>query len=186
MTNQELLALVKKNPISVGCGALALLCGLGIYFRSDGLPAAETLLDQKLAEGERLALNLKNSAQLKEQQAVVMASTREVEARLVRAGELAKNLQYFYKLEAATGVKLIDLRQIPAEKPKSGTKSTNFSGISYAVTVDGEYVSLIEFLRQMESGAHYSRVIAANMSGTKVERGGSLRLTLTVELLGLP
>ena len=50
MTNEEFLSIVKKNPVSVSCGLLALICGLGVYFRSDGLPAAEILLEQNQVE----------------------------------------------------------------------------------------------------------------------------------------
>ena len=186
MTNQELIALVKKNPISVSCGLVALVCGLGIYFRSDGLPDAEKLLEEKSAEGERLALNLSNSTLLNEQLSAIASAAREIDSRLVRHGELAKNLQYFYKLEAVTGVKLIDLHQNLPATPKSGAKPTSYTGIGYVIILEGEYPALVEFLRQMETGLHFSRVITANITGSKAERGSSLKLALTVELLGLP
>lgn len=186
MTNEDLIAFVRKNPVSVSCGLVALLCGLGIYFRSGGLPEAESQVEQKSAEGGRLALNLSNSVRLPEQLAAVTASDHEISGRLLRAGDLAKNYQYFYKLEAATGVKLIDLRQNPIPTPKSGAKPATFIGIGYAVALEGEYPAVVEFLRQLENGAHYCRIVAANVGAAKQERGSSIKLTLTVELLGLP
>ena len=47
MTNAELFAFVRKNPISIGCGVLALALLGGIYFRSDEIPESEAELTQK-------------------------------------------------------------------------------------------------------------------------------------------
>jgi hypothetical protein len=183
MTNQELVALLKKNPVGVGCGVLTLLLAAGIYFRSGSLPEAVAALEQKTAEGQRLAANLQNAAQLNEQLAAVTAASREIDARLVHADELATNLQYFYRLEAATGVKLIELRQNPLAK--AAAKGT-LTPIGYAVSAQGDYRALVEFLRQMENGARFCRVITASLAPTTLERTDPLRLVLTVELLGLP
>lgn len=67
MTNEQLVAFLKAQPISVGCAALSLLLGLGIYFRGDLVPEAEELLDQTATLGERIDANLKNGVQLPEQ-----------------------------------------------------------------------------------------------------------------------
>lgn len=58
MTNAELMAFVRKNPISVGCGAVALLLGAAVYFRASEIPAAEAELTQKSAEADRHGANL--------------------------------------------------------------------------------------------------------------------------------
>jgi len=187
MTDKELIALLKKNPIGVGCGVLAIALGAALYFRSDGLPAASAKLDQVSAEGQRLTANIKNAAQLHEQLAALAAADQEVEPRIVHAGELAKNLQYFYKIEAETGTKLTDLHQnamMPATA--KGPAKTTYSGISFSVTVEGEYTALLDFLRRLENGSHYCRVLTATMSlsGNEVDRTGPLRLIITLELLG--
>jgi len=41
MSNAELFAFVRKNPISLGCGALALVLAGAAYFRSDAIPESE-------------------------------------------------------------------------------------------------------------------------------------------------
>jgi hypothetical protein len=183
MTNQELLAVLKKNPVSVGCGVLTVLLGVGIYFRSDRLPEVTAELEQKSAEGQRLAANLQNSAQLTEQYAAIAQAGKEIESRLIKASELAKNLGYFYKLEADTATKLIELRPLPLA-PVKGAKST-YVPVIYSVAVQGDYTQLLEFLRRLEHGAHYCRIVVSAISGTSNERG-PLRLSLTVELLGQP
>ena len=61
MTNEEVIAFVRKNPVSIGCGVLSLvLAGLS-YWRSGQVPDSEAELMQKSAEGERYAANLKNA-----------------------------------------------------------------------------------------------------------------------------
>lgn len=189
MTNQELLALVKKNPVSVGCGLLALALGVGFYFRSDQIPAVTAQLDQVSAEGRRLTANIRNAAQLAEQIAVLEEAGRKIAPRLVSAPELAKNLQYFYKLEADTGTKLLDLRQLPpAVAVSTKAPPAAYAGVGFALSVEGEYPALIEFLRRLENGTHYCRVLNAAVTTTsgEVDRNGPLKLTLTLELLGQP
>ena len=81
MTNEELIALIKKNPIPFACGLVVVAVGLGVYFRSGDLPAAEAELTEKSALAEKYALNIKNSTQLKEQTDALLAANRKVDGR---------------------------------------------------------------------------------------------------------
>ena len=123
MTKDEVLALVKKNPIGVGCGVVSVLLAAGIYFRGAEMPAAEEELAQKSSEASRLAANIQNAAQLKEQVEALAAANKEVETRLVRASQTLNNYQFFYKLESETGAKMTVLNQGPAGAPKGAVKS---------------------------------------------------------------
>ena len=51
MTNEEAIALVKKNPISVGCGALSLVLAVALYLRAEEIPGAEAELALRSATG---------------------------------------------------------------------------------------------------------------------------------------
>jgi len=189
ISNEQLVALLKKNPVV--SGAIIICVGLAAahYFRSDLIAAATTQLDERTQEGQRLAANIKNSAQLPEQVAHVSAAAKEIETRLVKVGSLANNLQYFYKLEADTGVKLLDLRQTtdPGRSAKTGRIPVAFS-----VTLHGDYAQVLDFLRRLESGAHYCRVRTANLvpfdagAGSSGMRLDATKLTLNLELFGVP
>ena len=185
MTNEELYAFVKKNPIPVACAVLTVAIGVAFYLRSGDMPAAEAELAQKSAEAERYALNIKYSAQLKEQLEALATANKNVEGRLVRASQQGVNTQYFYKLERETGVKLVSFGRSPAAPPVKGSKAA-FTPVAFNVGVQGTLPQILDFLRQLESGTHYVRVLTANCNVNSTARNSPLTLSLTLEMLGLP
>jgi len=185
MTNEKLFALIKRNPVGVGCGLFVLAIGMLGYFRLDLLPNAALQLEQKAAEGERFNANVKNSGQLPEQLAAIIEARSEIEKRLIRAVELPKNLQYFYRLEAETGVKLLSLAQNPVPPAKPGAKLP-LSGVGFTVSFQGSYLVALDFLRRLESGIHYSRLMSVNMGSPAGNRNAPLTVSLSLELLSQP
>jgi hypothetical protein len=109
----DLVAGIKKYPIIVVSVALSVGLVLSRLYRQDGLPAATTLLEERTTVGNRLKLNVVNSAQLAEQRAAVVAANAAVSARLIRPAELANNQQFFYRIESETGTRYKDLKQLP-------------------------------------------------------------------------
>ena len=185
MSTQKLGAAFKKNPVSLGCAVVSLVLIGVIYFRSGLLPEAETQLEQKSAEGEKIRLNIQNSAQLKEQTQAIEAANKAIGERIVRASQLGTNMHYFYKLESDTGVKLIDIRQTtPSSVPKPAKGA--YLPVAFAISVQSDLSHILEFLRQLEGGAHYCRVLTATCSGNSTTRSSPLTLALTLELLGTP
>ena len=185
MTNQDLIAFLKKHPISVGCGLLSLAAAGFTYFRSGEIPVAEAELAQKSTEADRYDLNIKNAAQLKEQVAALAGASKEIESRLVHYNQLGVNNQYFFKLESDTGVKLIDFRQGSLQPAAKGAK-TAFIAVGFSVSVQGNLAQILEFLHQLEGGAHYCRVLMATCTGNSSSRNAPLTLALSLEMLGLP
>lgn len=185
MTKDELVTFCRKNWISVAAGGLSLLLAGWVYYRSDAIPELEAALAQKSAEAERLALNDKYAKDLKEQVEALETANKEIDTRIVRASQVGTNTQYFYKLESDTGVKMVDFRPLAIAPPAKGSKAI-FTPVGFNVSVQGTLPQVLDFLRQLESGKRYSRVLTASLSGTPTNRKGPLTLSLTVELLGLP
>jgi len=187
ISKAQAIAFIRKNPIGFGCGALCVALAVAMYYRSDMVPASDAELEQQSAEAERLASNLKNATQLQEQLDAMIAAGKQVEARLVHPGDLAKNQQYFFKLEAETGTK-VDCNQLtlPAEKDRK----TLYLSVPYSVKVRGDYSQILSFLRRLESGTHYCRVLNATLTSGAAAMGeasdGALSLNLNLELLGQP
>ena len=186
MTKDDLISLVKKNPIGIGCGLLSLALGGVIYFRSGELPAAEEDLAQKSAESARLSANIQNAAQLKEQFEAVAAASKEVDARLVHASQTLNNYQYFYKLESETGAKMLagSPSQGAIASAKAGPKAA-FVPVPFTITVQGTLAQMLGYLRHLESGARYCRVMTVTCSVPATDRN-AVTLALTLELLGVP
>lgn len=182
MTNEEAIAFFNKNRISVSCGLLSLAFLVGMYFRAGGVDEVQVDLNQKNSEANKHANNIKNAAQLKEQLDALVAANKEIDTRLVRAGDLGTNLQYFYKLIGESGVKRIDLRQVPTGPAAKG-KST-YLPLGFAVTVQGDLSQILRFLALLEGGSRYCRVLTATSSVPVGERGGPVTLNLNLELLG--
>lgn len=185
MTNEELSTLAKKNPIPVACLLVALAVGVAYYFRSDKLPEAEAELAKKSAQSEQYALNIKYSAQLKEQLDALTAANKNIETRLARANQQGVNTQYFYKLERETGVKLVSFGQSPPA-PTAKSSKAGFIPVTFNVGVQGTMPQILDFLRELEGGTHYVRILTANCNVNSAARNGPLTLSLSVEMLGLP
>jgi hypothetical protein len=186
MSNEELLAFVRKNLVGSICGGLSLLALGGWYYRSGDVPTVEQEVAAKSAEAQRYELNLLNAKQLQEQFDALIAANKEVDSRLVRASQLGKNIQFFYNLERDSGAKLTtDPRQSPIAPPGKSAPKGAYSPIAFSVTVSGDLPQLLRFLRRMESGVHYGRVLGASCTVPQ-ERSLPLTLNLSLEMLGLP
>lgn len=183
MTSQDIVAFIKRFPLSFGCGALTLVFAGLLYFRLDAIPEAEALLVQKTAEAERYAANLKNSQSLKEQSDTLAEAMKAIDNRIVRVSKFAINSQYFYSLETESGVRLLSARQNTNVLPKG---KTTFAPVNFSVAVQGELAVVLNFLRALENGTHYCRVLSASCRSVPGERRGDVSLSLQLELLGLP
>lgn len=195
MTGADLIALIKKQPVAFGCALVALLCGVLLYFRSDATAEARALFEAKETEANKMEANVRHLAGLPEEAEQVQEAGRQFEARLVRAGQLATNLQFFYRIEAETGVKLVDVRQNPIPAVRPNTPRTAYSPIPFALAVQGNFTQVYDFLRRVESGPHFTRfnqvtftkVEAAAATNTGAAAAGDLmNVNLLVEILGTP
>ncbi len=173
---KALVSLVTKNPTLAACIVVGLGLAVTIYARSGFGEGQQLELDQKAAEGKRYHANLTNSVQLPDELQAVAEANRMVRQRAINPSDLAKNLQYFYRIEAETGVKFIDLRQVG-----SGSASI-YIPVNYTMSVSGGFSQIITFLRNLEHGAHFYRL----NSMTASETGGTTLVILNIDLLGKP
>jgi len=186
MTTADISAWVKKHPVIASCLGLTLFAAVGVHYLSGAVTEATTLLEQRTAEGTRIAENVINAAQLREHVEEIAAARVKIEDRLVRSSELAKNLQYFYRLESETGVELIDIKQnaaAPNRVVPKGAKA-GFSAVNFTVSFRGDYWAALHYLRRLENGTHFCRVLSATIEPVSPDRAGPVRMALNIELLG--
>ncbi|MCC6415149.1 MAG: hypothetical protein IT582_04490 [Opitutaceae bacterium] len=195
ISNEQLVAAIKKNPIVTGSIVVALLAAATLYFRAGLAPAAEQKLEELTKQARRMSTNIKYGARLDEELQTLTTANEQLNQRLVDVGQLADNLQYFYALEARTGVKLTDLRQLGLTTVGRGpAKKTQFSPVGFSMSISGSYAQLMDFLQRLEGGRYFCRVLTADFSPVSVEGGNSgsaslarptdLKLQLSIELLG--
>lgn len=180
MNTADLVALLKKHPIGVGCGLVGIACGVLLYLRSGNITSSQAELEASSAQAAKMAANVRNAAGLTEHVTEIQAHTKELEGRLMKAGQLAVNLQYFYKLETENEVKLVDVRQgATPRNPK-----TLYVGVPFNVSVQGPYPNVMNFLNRVQNGRHFCRINSASF--TKVGETADMSLALSLELLGQP
>ena len=113
---------------------------------------------------------------------MIKQSTKLLEGRLIKASQLATNLQYFYRLESDTGLKLTDVRQNQVGR----TGTSLYIGIPYSVTFQGNFKQVLEFLQRIESGKYFSKFSSISFNKTTGATGGMLNVSMNIELLGTP
>lgn len=186
MTSKDIVTFIKKSPLVTACAVISIGLIAGLFLTKDDIPETETALADKTTEADRYALNKKNAEKLQEQFDALVAANKTIDGRMLRASQLGVNAQYFFKLESETGVKLVnDPRQTtPANvaKPAKGS----YVSVGFAVSAQGTLNQLLDFLRALENGEHYCRILNATLVGNQQKRSGPLTLNLTLELLGTP
>jgi hypothetical protein len=185
MTNEEAVAFLKKNVIPVACVIVSIAVGVAIYLRSGLLPDAEKVLLQQSQQAELLAANIEASGQLKEQHTALVSANKTIANRMIRVGQLAENLQYFYKLESDTGVKLTDPRQVPWTAPNKNAPKTIYTPVGFVLNAQGTYPQLLDLLRRLENGEHYCRILSCAIHPVAEQRGSPLAMAVSLELLGI-
>jgi len=181
-------ALIKKYPVGAASIGLVLIMGGVLYVRNLSLSEQLESYNTQSEEAKKLAANITNSNQLEEHVRALAEANKTIDGRLVNPQDLAINLQYFYKIEADTGVKLLDARPVDARGGKSGAKGV-FGAVQYNISLQGRYLQTLSFLRRLERGTYFCRVISANCGPAQSgqEKGtGETVMSLTVELLGRP
>jgi len=182
ISNEQLFAFIRKNPIGVGCGIVSLGIVAALYFRGDKLPTAQEEVDQLTERRDRLAANVKNSAQLKEQLDEIQAANKTIQDRLVSARDVFGVPQYFQGLPEAAGTSIIS--QNPTGAAKAASKG-GFVNVPFSIAVQGTFPQVLDFLRRLEYGEHYTRVLYTSVNKVPADIAReSVVLTVNIEILG--
>lgn len=180
---KDLVALLKKRPLAIACSVLSLALIAAIYLRSGRTGELTGQLQQKEREGQRILDDIRNGANLPEQYQTLTSATKELESRLIYGSERARNQQYFYRIESDTGVTEVNLQ--PSATPTSGKNKSKgrYSPVTFDVTVRGDFSQILKFLRRLETGQHFYRLVTASVT-READAAGTLTLSLKLEFLG--
>ena len=109
----------------------------------------------------------------------------KLDERIVQPAELAKNLNYFYGLEAATGVSLSDLRQ-GATSPIKGVENSPYVGVGYYVLLSGAFEQVVGYFDELENGGRVYQLNNFNLQQGRDAKQELVTLALNLRLLGAP
>ena len=185
MTSADISANLKKHPIGTICAIVAIACGIALYLRAGDIAASQVENEARTAEASRMVNNVRNSTNLAEQVGEMETLRKDFEGRLMKTSQLAVNLQYFYKLEAETEVKLIDVRQ--NNLPRNAAK-TLYVGVPFTVSIQGTFAQVTQFVNRLQNGPHFCRINVATFgrAGGDSAAGTGVTLALNLEILGQP
>ncbi len=195
MNTQDLIAKLKPYPIAVAALALALVAGVFFYFRMMSLEEQSRRHESLTTEWKKMEDNVfKNSVNLETHLESVKSITQDAERRLIIPSELARNYQYFYRLEASTGVEIISLQQQPAAPEKPAPKGSSkakapdplFSKTGYTMTVSGAYNDLLTFFHVLQHGESFYQLKNFTLQPVKEANERRLSVTLNFDLLSVP
>jgi Tfp pilus assembly protein PilO len=187
MTGADLIALIKKQPIGTACLAICLACGVVWYFRSDALENTRQEFEARAKDDQRIANDIRNGTGLPQQVETMQAAAKQLDTRLVHATQLASNLQYFYRLESETGVKLLDVRQLPLASLKPGAAKTLYTPVPFVISLQGGYKQIMDFTGRLEKGPRFCHFNSFSITKSISQEGASqLTASLNLDLLGTP
>ncbi len=191
MNLESLKAIIKKFPVGSGALVVGLIMLAALIVRYLDVATLQETHDKTAAEGQRLSSNISHASQLTEQTQGLEAANILIASRLINPSDLAINLQYFYKLEAETGVKLLDTRPVDARAGAKAAAKSSYTPVQYVVSLQGGYSRVLAFLRKLEHGTHFCRVISSSLNQAQAdqeksggEKSSEMVMSLTVELLG--
>lgn len=194
METQKIMQGIRRNPVPSACLVLVLILLAALYYRSDAAGEAQAKLDSGNKVYAGLKNNLAASIRLDEDLLRLSDVNKRIEAGLLRSGELARNQQLFYKIEADTGVKLVDLRQQPLVsqvavaqvKGKAAAAKADSANpyvlLGFTVTLEGKYEESLNFIRQLERSAVLSKITTLSSSALD---GGRVTMTMNLQVLAL-
>lgn len=186
----------KSYPVASVAAAVTILLILAIYLRG----TANADLQQRFEEATRSWKSMeenvfKNSVNLETHLESAKAVTQDVEERLIRPAQLAQNYQYFYRLEASTGIKIQNLQQqalASQEAPQNGSKERGkkppplFSKVQYGMNLTGDFTQILEILHALEHGPHFYQLNTFSLQRANDPARRDITVTMSFHLLGRP
>ena len=182
MKTKDLVDFLKRYPTPCLSVVVILIALALVYFRMGVNTELEGQYQTVSAEGATVMSNIVNGSGLQEHVEAIQAQATELESRLVRPAELAKNLQYFYRLEGETGGKLGELRQVPPTNIPSAEGS--FQPVQYSLVVTADYPVLMDYLNRLEQGVFFYRMKNFSLQHSRESTRRMLVMAMNIELLG--
>jgi len=182
----------RKIVLSVSC-VVFFACVSVYLFHLDKKADLDSEIEQLDIRMSTILKNMKNSAGLEEDLALVEKRIEQLDARLFDSQELATNYNYFFNIEADTGVKISGLKQfevsedqVRSKNRKRMPKSTKnvYQKIRYHLKATGDYTQLVNLMRMLEGGPSFYRLEKFRVSKSTGTDSEKLSMDLSLLILG--
>ncbi len=180
MTFTQFLAYIRRYPLVVTC--IILIVGLGIasYYLRENQQKLASNHDGVRRNGEDVLLSLSSLPRVTSELASVTEAVDFIDAHLIREGDLAENLGYFYQLETVSRIKLAQVSQLSSQPAAADSP---FITIPFSVRATGSYRQIMRFIRELETGPRLCRIQTYSLTGGLDDK---VQLDLTLDMLGHP
>jgi Tfp pilus assembly protein PilO len=177
---QQLFSQIRRYPLVSICSALVILLGTASYFLWQSQQELSVGHDSVRRNGEDMLLSLSGLPRVSSELASVKEAADFIDANLIREGDLAENLGYFYQLETASRVRLAQLGQLSSQPAPADAA---FIAIPFSIRASGSYRQVLRFIHELETGPRLCRVTAYALTGGEDDK---VQLDISVEMLGRP
>ncbi|MEJ1972734.1 MAG: hypothetical protein WDM96_09820 [Lacunisphaera sp.] len=178
---RQLLSLIRRYPLVSTCIVLIILLGTGSYFLWQSQQELAAGHDSVRRNGEDMLLSLSGLPRVSSELISVKEAVDFINGNLIREGDLAENLGYFYQLETISHVHLQQLSQLSSQPPGPDAA---FVSIPFSLRAGGSYRQIMRLIHELETGPRLCRITAYSLTG-----GGDddrVQLDLSLEMLGRP
>ena len=152
---------------------------------AERLPMLE---EKERASSRQLDIVLRNQSQgaeLEEQLLELKRLTAGMNGRLMVVEQKAQNLQFFYDIESRSRATINELTQggVDVGDAVLRPKLTEFTGMSFNLTLSGRIGYIMTFLKRLESGKYFVRCNSALLKGNKTLAPDAVDVVLKLEVL---
>jgi Tfp pilus assembly protein PilO len=176
------IALARRNPVTVLCAAICILCGCICWYIFGNMKWLEIERGQVTQDSDLALATMISGPSVRQERTAAMEVTRRIEQNLVVVDNLAENLWYFYKIEQQTKVRIAELRP---ENPILSDSKSPFMRVPFSIRVTGTYEQTAAFLYAIETGPRLAYIPSLMYRRVELETANPMViLEMNVQLLG--
>ena len=185
MNTAVILSKLRQYPLPVLCAILLVVVVVLYFLRSpliDELDAANAELEQ---QRNAMQFNKRESQQLKAQVERGKKLLEDADRRLMDPKEVALNYDFFYRLEKATGVRIVSMGQAISTESNPWRPSLSlYRLVAYDITVEGNLVELMQFAHQVQTGNYLTRLESLSASKSGATQANAITASFKLLVLG--
>ena len=176
----QFLTYIRRFPLVVICTVVILSLGGASYYLWQEQQVLVTGHESVRRNGEDVLLSLSSLPRVSSELATVKEAVGFIDANLIKEGDLAENLGYFYQLETVSRIKLVQVSQLSSQP---AAPDSPFISVPFSVRATGSYRQIMRFIRELETGPRLCRIQTYAFAGGE---GDHIQLDLSLEMLGHP